>query len=489
MQFTTTASRDQRKKADLLVIPFWKGKGAALALKGLQKQVRDALQHGDFKGKEGETLLVYPKGEVESRFLLVGLGDPKEVTGDAVRRSYAAVAKVARSQEWSSLNLLLPETKALDRKLLIESAADGLLFANYAFDQYKSSTLKENPTSLVRKVCWVELSAAEGRLAKSRLALFKGVNLTRDLINKNADEITSQALADLVKDWGTKYENLKVTVFDKARIKREKMGLLLAVNQGSAIPPAFLILEYRGAPKSKEHTVVVGKGVTFDTGGLDLKPRDSMYTMKHDMSGAAAVLGTVVAAAEMGLKANFTAVVPTTDNAIGSRSFKPGDVIIGCGGVSVEVSDTDAEGRLCLADALAYTVQKLKPTRIVDLATLTGSMVIALGDEISGVMSNNDKLADGLLAASAEVDETLWRMPLPKAYEKKLKSDIADTTSCGDRAAGSITAALFLKKFVSDVPWAHIDIAGTAWHDSILSYDRKYATGFGVRLLIHFLQG
>lgn len=490
MQFTATATLEQRKKADLLIIPFWKGKGAALALGSLQKRVRPALQRGDFKAKEGETLLIYPEGEVEPRMLLLGLGDPNEACADTLRRAYSAVTTCARKHKWSALNLLLPKVKGLERSQLISAMADGLLLSNYAFDEYKVSSLKGEPTFLVRKASWVGATAAEVRIAKSRSSLFEGVTLTRDLINRNADEVTSQYLADLVRGWGDTYENVKVTVFDKARIQKEKMGLLLAVNQGSAVPPAFLIVQYRGAPpSSKEHTVLVGKGVTFDTGGLDIKPRDGMYTMKHDMSGAAAVLGTVVAAAQMGLKVNFTAVVPTTDNAVGSRSFKPGDVIVGYGGKSVEVSDTDAEGRLILADALAYATAKLKPTRMIDLATLTGSMFIALGDEISGVMSNDDQLAADLLAASAECDETLWRMPLPKSYRNKIRSDIADMTSCGTRAAGSITAALFLQEFVGETKWAHIDIAGTAYHDSVLSYDRKYATGFGVRLLIHLLQG
>lgn len=489
MEFTSVATLEGRKKADLLVIPFWKGGEPALPIGPLQKSVEWLIKQGDFAGKEGETLLLYRELEVEPRLLLIGLGEAKEASTDTFRRAYATVTSAARKGKWTALNLLLPQAEGFNRSTLITAIADGLLLSNYAFDEYKISTVKEEPTALVKQVCWIGATEDLLKVAKSRLALFKGVTLARDLINKNAEEVTSPYLANLVHRWDKEYPNVKVTIFDKKRIEKEGMGLLLAVNQGSAHPPAFLILEYRGNPKSKEHTVLIGKGITFDTGGLDLKPRDSMYTMKHDMAGAATVLGTLVAAAQMELEANFTVVVPTTDNAIGSRSFKPGDVIHGYGGKSVEVSDTDAEGRLILADALAYTVANLQPTRMVDLATLTGSMVIALGDEISGVMSNNNELSAALVKAGAESDEPLWPMPLPKAYRAKLKSDIADMKSCGTRAAGSITAALFLQEFVGKTPWAHIDIAGTAYHDTVLAYDRKHATGYGVRLLIHFLRG
>lgn len=267
----------------------------------------------------------------------------------------------------------------------------------------------------------------------------------------------------------------------------EKMGLLMAVSRGSAVDPAFIILSHTGAPKSKEHTVLVGKGVTYDTGGLNLKPPSSMETMREDMSGAAAVLATVATAAALKLKCNVTAVVPTTENAIGASSYKMGDVYTAYNGTTVEIGNTDAEGRLILADALAYAEKKLKPTRMIDLATLTGSVVIALGDEFAGLFTKDDKLAKTLQQAGKKSQELLWRMPLPKSYFKKLKSNVADLRNIGSRAGGSIQAALFLEHFVKKTAWAHLDIAGVAFQTSESGYWPKNGVGFGVRLLINFL--
>jgi leucyl aminopeptidase len=281
---------------------------------------------------------------------------------------------------------------------------------------------------------------------------------------------------------------VKATVFDKKRIQKEKMGLLLAVNQGSSIDPAFIILEYKGNPKSKDHTVVVGKGVTYDTGGLNLKPTGSMETMKCDMSGAACALGTIHAAASLGLKVNLTAVIPSTDNSIDSKSYKPGDVYSSYLGKTVEIGNTDAEGRLILADALAYASKNLKPTRMINFATLTGACVIALGEETSGLMSNNDPLAESISRAGNETFERAWRLPLFEEYKSQLDSDIADISNTGGREAGTITAALFLQEFVGNTPWAHLDIAGTAYLKKSRRYHPKNGTGVGVRLMIQLLE-
>ncbi len=265
------------------------------------------------------------------------------------------------------------------------------------------------------------------------------------------------------------------------------MGLLAAVSRGSAVEPAFIILSYKGFARSKDHTVLVGKGITYDTGGLNLKPTGSMETMRDDMSGGATALAAIGVAASLNLKVNVTAVVPSTENAIDSKSFKPGDVYKAHSGMSVEIGNTDAEGRLALADALSYSVQNLKPTRIIDFATLTGSMVIALGEGMSGLYCNDDKLCSALLHASDRTAEILWSMPLYDPYKEQLKSDIADIKNIGGRAAGSVTAALFLREFVDTAPWAHIDIAGTAFASKERGYWPKNGVGFGVRLMIDFL--
>ncbi|MCB1135296.1 MAG: leucyl aminopeptidase, partial [Chlamydiia bacterium] len=252
--------------------------------------------------------------------------------------------------------------------------------------------------------------------------------------------------------------------------------------------PAFIIMQHKGDPRSKDHTVIVGKGVTYDTGGLNLKPTGSMEDMKCDMSGAAVAFGTLYAAAKLGLKKNLSVVVAATENSIGSRSYKPGDVYSSYLGKTVEIGNTDAEGRLTLADALAYANKNLHPTRMIDLATLTGAMLIALGEEASGLMSNDDTLAEQLKQAGERTFERVWRLPLFDEYKDQLKSEIADISNIGGRHAGSITAGIFLKEFVGDTPWAHLDIAGTAYLSKARRYHPKNGTGIGVRLLIDYLE-
>ncbi|MGE5196112.1 MAG: leucyl aminopeptidase family protein, partial [Anaerolineae bacterium] len=274
----------------------------------------------------------------------------------------------------------------------------------------------------------------------------------------------------------------------KKELEQEKMGLILAVNRGSNREPVLIILEYLGDEKSKERTAVIGKGITYDTGGLNIKPTGSMETMKSDMAGAAAVLGLIKAAIATGLKANIIGVIASTENAVGPLSYKPGDVYTSFSGKTVEISNTDAEGRLVLADAISYTQERLKPTRLIDLATLTGGILIALGEEAAGLFSNDDHLASELLAAGENTYERLWRFPLFNEYKEAVKSSIADLKNSGGRKASSITAAMFLQCFVKNIPWAHLDIAGTAYLTDARLYHPTPATGYGVRLLIDFFE-
>ena len=276
---------------------------------------------------------------------------------------------------------------------------------NYTFDKLRGRTLKEKAPVLLSHVNFVGASKESLKAAKKALTICKGVYFTRDLVNGNADDVTPQYIGEVAKELAKDFPSIKTTVFDKKRIEQEKMGLLLAVARGSAVDPAFIIAEYTGKPGAKDHTVLVGKGVTFDTGGLNLKATGSMETMKYDMAGAATALGILYAVASLGLKMNVTVVIPTTENCIGSRSYKPGDVYRAYNGKTVEICNTDAEGRLILADALAYTVKNLKPTRIIDFATLTGAIEIALGSEAVGLMCNNGKIEADLIRAGNETFE------------------------------------------------------------------------------------
>lgn len=486
MQFASVSGLNKRVGADLLVLPFWQNKKKAQLATSQSTWKMDELgplRAGDFTGKEGETGLCYLKGEKEPRVLLLGLGEKKECTVEVLRRAYGNVAKQCQSKKCAKVNLVLPEV--LSDKEVGLGLAEGLLLVNYFFDKYKKP---EEDVVLIKKATLVGASRAALAAAKDAAKVSEGVYLARDLVNGNADDVTPQYFGELARSIAKQFKGVKATVFDRKRLEKEKMGLILAVGQGAAHDPSMVILEYKGAPKSKEHTVLVGKGVTFDTGGLNLKPTGHIETMKCDMGGAAAVMGAVYAAANLGLKVNVTAVVPTVENALDSNSYKVGDVHTSYLGKSVEIGNTDAEGRLILADAIAYSSQKLSPTRIIDLATLTGACVVALAEEASGLLSDSDELAENLMAAGERTFERCWRLPSYKEYRKKLDSDIADIKNIGGRGGGTITAGLFLKEFVvGNIPWAHLDIAGTAYLDQALRYQPKYATGVGVRLLVDFL--
>lgn len=486
MNLLSLKNFSQRKEAGVLVIPFWqtdKGIKVACSKNPFESFYSHALKSGDFKGKEGETLLLYPSKEKEERLLLLGLGKEQEVTLEALRKAYAHVIKFCRQKKLKSVNVALPQTKLASA----DAAVEGMLLANYAFDHLKSSVLKEDPCVLVEKISLIGISEKEFAACKERMHIASAVNFARDLVNGNADDVNPQMLAKTAKQLEKEFSSVKTTVFDKKRIEKEKLGLLLAVNRGSTTDPAFIIIEYKGNPAASEKTALVGKGVTYDTGGLNLKPTGSMETMKDDMSGAAAVLGTIKAIASLRLKVNVVGVIASTENSIGPDSYKPGDVYKSYEGTMVEISNTDAEGRLVLADALSYVQKHYSPKKIIDLATLTGGIIIALGEEVTGLFSNDDELAKDLMAAGEATYERVWRLPIYPEYKEALKSKIADIKNSADRKASSITGAMFLLHFIKEVPWAHLDIAGTAFLSHSKHYHPTNATGVGVRLLTEYL--
>lgn len=491
MDFTSSPQLQSRHHAELLVIPFWKGghhPEAAFDAASLVKLVSEPLASGDFHGKEGETTLIYLKGQPEKRIAMLGLGNKSEINTEKLRRAYAAITKLCRQKKLTSINLVLPKCVSMKPQDLISGVAEGLLLPNYVFNALKHDSIKDEPAVLLEKVALVGGSKSDATTANKYSLLAESVNFVRDLVNGNADDVTPQHLAAVARGLEKTGKKIKTTIFDKKRIEKEKMGLLLAVNRGSALDPAFIIVEYKGNPKSTDKTVIVGKGITFDTGGLLVKPRGGMETMKDDMAGGAAALGVIHAASALDLKVNITAIVPSTDNSIGSKSYKPGDVYISYSGKTVEIVDTDAEGRLVLADALSYAVKNLKPSRIIDMATLTGSAVIAIGDEASVLMSNHDVLADLIATSGSATGERVWRLPLYEEYKNDMKSDIADLRNAGGRPGGAIKAGIFLQEFVGKTPWVHLDIAGTAFIPESKRYQPKYATGVGVRLLVSFLE-
>jgi leucyl aminopeptidase len=492
MQISSVSSDKARKAADVVVVPFWQDKKkpeAACSSKEFGHLAKFPLDSGDFHGKEGECLLLYrPQGK-EKRVLLLGLGDKKSCLPDTLRRSYASAVKAMRAKKMKSANILFPECDLIGHEIACCAVEEGILLASYSFDQLKGESGKEEGHSALHKVCFCGLNKEGNAFLKKTETVISSVNFVRDLVNGNADDVNIDAFKKLAKDFEKKYSKVKTTILDKKALEKEKMGLILAVGKAATRDPALVILEYRGDPHSKEKTAVVGKGITFDTGGLNLKVGVGIETMKCDMAGAAVALGIIQAAAELELKVNLISVLALAENAIGPASYKPGDVYKGHSGKTVEITNTDAEGRLVLADAISYLQENYEFSHMIDFATLTGGVIVALGEEATGLFSNNDALAKRLEKSGERTHERLWRLPLYPEYKEYLKSTIADIKNSGPRKASSGQGAMFIQYFVKkSIPWAHLDIAGTAFLSELKPYHPTAATGVGIRLLIDFLE-
>lgn len=466
------------KDYPLIILPFFK-KGdrvfEAFSINELKPYYSSLLQSNDFKAKEGELHIIYPQEGVK-RIALLGLGE-KSTDSDQYRRSFAEAVKMLREKKHKEFLLVLtPFSKGT-----IEAIFDGILSMNYRFDNYR----KEGHT-LIEKITFV--GKGSKTVFQKKEKIFSGVYLARDLVNENADLATPLFLADVAKAFEKSYDKIKTKILDKKAIEKEKMGLLLAVNRASPIEPRLIIVDYKGGKKGEKPLVLVGKGITYDTGGLSLKPTAGMLDMKADMGGSAAVLGTMEAIARLGIKMNVIGVIPSTENNIGGKSYKPGDVYRSMSGKTIEVNNTDAEGRLVLADAIEYAKKHLDPSCIVDIATLTGGIMVAIGDEVSGIFTDDVKLLKEFQKAATKSGEEIWHMPLHAAYKKQLKSEIADMVNSGGKNASAVTAALFLKEFVKKTPWVHLDIAGTAFYEKPRGIYPTQATGVGVKLLIEFIE-
>jgi len=441
-----------------------------------------ALLSGDFTAEKYSVLPVHlPPGSLFKRLLIAGLGKHAEMGADTLRRAAAAATESAVKAKLTSLAVRLPACPAADPALLAADVVEGVMLSCYSYDTFISDK-KPHTIKTLSLLCHKRADVAKARAAALKAAaVCEGVLLCRDLANAPNNEINCQSLARRAVQAGRK-AGFSVNVLDKQKITALKMAGLLAVNQGSKRPPAFIIMNYNGGSKNQKPIVLVGKGITFDSGGISLKKGDGMEAMKLDMHGAASVIGTLYAAAKAKLKMNIVGLVPATENLPSGSAFLPGDILTYSNGVTVEIISTDAEGRLILADGLLYA-GKYKPAAVIDLATLTGSCVVALGHEAAGVMGTDPDLIARLKAAGERTAERVWELPLFDEYDEYLKSDVADAKNGGGRPAGTITAARFLKKFAPDVPWAHIDIAGVAMRDKAVGYVPKNGSGFGVRLL------
>jgi len=449
-------------------------------------QLRRAMERARFKGEKGETLVVpAPHGVTLDRIVLVGLGAADTIDSAAMEAvGGAAMACVCGlGDEIAALAIDHPEGMDLDPATAAAHAALGARLRSYRFDKYRTKEKpEEKPALTAFTVLCDDPKAAEAAFVPLD-AVAEGVRLTRDLVSEPANVIYPESFVEAVRE----LEDLGVSVdvLDEAKMRKLGMGALLGVAQGSARPPRLLVLEYRGADDKKAAPLaLVGKGVTFDSGGISIKPAAGMEDMKWDMGGAGVVAGTIKALAGRKAKANVVGLCGLVENMPSGTAQRPGDVVTSASGQTIEVINTDAEGRLVLADVLWYAQDRFKPSRIIDLATLTGAIIISLGSEHAGLFTNDDDLALALTEAGLEVGEKVWRMPLGEAYDKMIRSDIADMKNTGNREAGSITAAQFLQRFITDkTPWAHLDIAGVTWSKKDAATVPKGGTGFGVRLL------
>ena len=478
-------------KAGCIAVGIYENKKLSPQAQALDKsgEITAALKSGDISGKPGSTLLLRKvAGVAAERVLLIGLGADGELSDKVMSMAALCVARVIATLGGSDAVLALPFDTIKDRDLAwaIRSSILVLRENSYRSDTLKSK--KETTLSGVKKVAFL-VAAAKAAAAKEAvaqgLALANGIDLTKDLGNLPGNVCTPTYLANTAKKLAKEFK-LAVEVLDRKQLEALKMGSFLSVARGGGEAPKFIIIKHLGGKAKDAPTVLVGKGITFDTGGISLKGGAGMDEMKYDMCGAGSVLGTIRAIAELKLKLNVIGVIPATENMPSGTATKPGDIVTSMSGQTIEVLNTDAEGRLVLCDALTY-VERFKPAAVVDIATLTGACVTSLGHHNSGLFTRHDSahdaLANELLSAGKATGDTAWRMPIEDSYQEQLKSNFADMANIGGPAGGSITAACFLERYTKKYTWAHLDIAGTAWKSGAA----KGATGRPVALLTTFL--
>jgi len=439
-----------------------------------------------FRGKPKEMRVLYApeSGAGPERILLYGLGKPEDVTLETIRRSVGNAAVEARGLRAGTVAFALPAGDALPAADQARAVVESTLLALYEFTRYRSEP-PEDAVTVERLILVVSGDEDLGPAVSAGRVAGECANFCRDLQNTHAGDATPTWMAEQAAAMASEV-GLRFQVLDRDEMSAAGMGGVLGVAQGSAEPPKMVILEHNAGNAGLDTVCLVGKGVTFDTGGISLKPGLNMHEMKYDKSGACAVIGAMRAVAQLDLPLHVVGITPLVENMPSGEAYRPGDVLTLGNGKTIEVLNTDAEGRLILADALVKAAE-YEPDAIVDLATLTGACVVALGKHHAAVLGNDDDLAAKLIGAGEASGERVWRLPLTKEYKEQIKSDVADMKNIGGKDAGTITAACLLAEFVGECRWAHLDIAGTAWRDSDRDYLRKGGTGFGVRLLIQFL--
>jgi leucyl aminopeptidase len=491
MEFKAIIDAKARQGAGCAVVGVYEDGDLGVAARRIDTQLNGLIRKlqgdGDFSGKLGDVLLLpSPAGAASARVLLIGLGNRATFGRKQYRKSLqSTVQSLAKTGAGDAVVYLALEHVAdLDVQYRARAVAE-----IFCAQLYKIPDLKTGAKPKVPRLSSVSVAVADARALKAATeglrigaAIGSGLALSRDLANLPSNVCTPTYLGTRAQALAKQIPSIKTKVLDESAIKALKMGAFLAVTQGSDQPPRLIVCEYHGAKKNAAPICLVGKGITFDSGGISLKDPPGMDEMKFDMSGAAAVLGTMRAVAELKLPVNLVVIVATCENMPGGGAVKPADIVTTMSGQTVEILNTDAEGRLILCDAITYS-RRFKPAAVIDVATLTGACIVALGNHFSGLMSNTEALADELKSAGIRADDRAWRLPIGEEYVDQLKSNFADIANVGGREGGACTAASFLSKFAKDLEWAHLDVAGTAW----LGGAQKGSTGRPVPLLVDFL--
>jgi leucyl aminopeptidase len=456
----------------------------------LPAEVAGLFESKDFNGKAKQTLLLYPRGAVApSRLLLVGLGRREALDAEAVRLAAASAVRQAREMQIPAITIGVNGEAPLDPELTGQAFAEGIELGAYRYWPYRTGLTTAETFAVERATVFTtaEREAAVRAGAGIGGTIARGQVLARDLINSPGYSLTPPKLAEEAEAVGQR-TGIRVTVWDKARLIAENFGGIMAIGKGSDNDPRFIVMEYGTAGADTPTICLTGKGITFDSGGLSLKPAEAMETMKNDMSGAAAVIGIMQVVAELNLPLHVVGLISAAENMPSGDAVRPGDIVRTLSGKTIEILNTDAEGRVVLSDALFYA-QRYQPAAIINLATLTGAMIIALGTQVTGMMGTNKELADRLYQAGQTSGERVWELPLWQDYHDMIKSEVADIKNLAGRPAGSLTAGAFLAAFVGDFPFVHLDIAGTSWADRPTKpYEVHGGTGVGVRLITEYLR-
>ncbi len=482
MDITLAPGKLGEVDSDALIILGFEGAPPQAGAADQVNQIKELYDSGEFSGKSQEIAILHrPAGLAAKRLVLAGAGKADAFDAAGLRKLIGTAVRALKAKSIHSVALALEEVWRSDD--FVAAAVEGAVLADLENDRYKTDPKKNDK----RIDSFAVLGGSQAAVDRGRI-LAEAQNFTRDLANEPSNVLTPTILADRAKQMAADY-GLECEVLDQDRMRQLGMGALLGVAQGSAEPPALIVIRYKPArtPSTEDHLGLVGKGVTFDTGGISIKPAEGMEKMRYDMAGGAAVLGAMRAIAQIKPAIPVTALVPTVENMPGSKAQRPGDIVKSLSGKTVEVLNTDAEGRLILIDALTYA-KRLGCTHLVDAATLTGAIVVALGAVNVGAFTNNQPFLDKLLAAAKTEGEKTWQLPMDEEYKELLKSQFADLHNIGGRSGGSITAAWFIRDFVEETPWVHLDIAGTAWLDDAKPYMAKGATGVGLRTFVRLAE-